>query len=89
MTRAQYLASCGDFGTTRQNLNRCRAVELEFEGEDVQQPPGRSTGVAALMFQVLDLFDGDTKPVGKLSLGHTGMLAQGKNTACSPIHRSL
>ncbi len=71
-----------------QNLYRHTDFETELLRQNAEQPPGRSAGIPALMLQVFHLLDRDTKPLRELGLGHTGVLPQSQDTACSPFHHS-
>lgn len=67
--------------TGAKNLHCHRAFKTKLMRQNAEQPPGRSTGITTLMLEVFHLLDRDTKPLGKLGLGHAGMLAQSQNTA--------
>lgn len=72
-----------------QNLHRRHRLairEAEFLAEDVEQSLDRATRVAAVVFEVLDLFDGDAKPDRKLGLRDLRSGTQLTNVFRRPLH---
>jgi adenylosuccinate lyase len=59
------------------------AVEVRFH--DFKKPTGRAAGPAAVVFEVFDLFDGHTEPLGEFGLGEAGGFAQLTDAISSPF----
>jgi hypothetical protein len=54
-------------------LNGKAGIELQVGGKDIEQTAGWPARVTTGAFEVFDLLDGHTEPMGKLGLGPLGM----------------